>query len=179
MTKNLQSEALPPIAKKEPHQFTLHDNVHTDNYHWIRTQKNPDALDYIKLENSYTNYIMNDSQKLQDKIFEELKSRKEEESQSDPFLMNGYYYYRKFEKGNEYPIYFRFPENVDIGKAKIILDIQKLSKGLDYCYVSEFKVSRDNKLLAYTLDNNGSEEYLVYIIDINSGEIIDKITKNI
>ena len=68
--------------------------------------------------------------------------------------MNGYYYYRKFEKGNEYPIYFRFPENVDIGKAKIILDIQKLSKGLDYCYVSEFKVSRDNKLLAYTLDNN-------------------------
>jgi len=44
-----------PIAKKIPHEMTLHGETRVDNYYWLRDDKreNSEVLDYLRAENNY------------------------------------------------------------------------------------------------------------------------------
>ena len=49
---------------------------------------------------------------LEKNIFNEIKSRIKEDDSSVPYLDNGYYYYTRYEKGKQYPIYCRKKEKL-------------------------------------------------------------------
>ncbi|SUB16395.1 Protease 2 [Pantoea agglomerans] len=44
-----------PIAKKIPHEMTLHGETRVDDYYWLRDDKreNSEVLDYLRAENNY------------------------------------------------------------------------------------------------------------------------------
>ncbi|MEO8910014.1 MAG: oligopeptidase B, partial [Gemmatimonadaceae bacterium] len=44
----------PPKAKVIPKLDTLHGDVRTDNYFWIRNKTDPQVIDYLNAENAYT-----------------------------------------------------------------------------------------------------------------------------
>jgi len=122
----------PPEALKKPHDLTLHGSTRIDNYYWMRLtdeQKNArdldsqtqEVVDYIAKENKYTLSSLSHTKKLQDTIFEEMVSRIKKDDESVPYLKNGYYYYSRFEKDQEYPIYCRKKESLDADE-EILLD---------------------------------------------------------
>jgi len=115
-----------PICKKEPKVMSIHDQERTDNYYWLNNRENPDVIDYLNRENDYTDSQMKNTEGFQKTLFNELKSRIKEEDQSVPYLFNGYYYWSKYEKGYEHPLYLRRKENSK--KEEIILDGQQMSK---------------------------------------------------
>ncbi|MCE2504814.1 MAG: hypothetical protein J4G05_12305 [Chlorobi bacterium] len=44
----------PPVAKRIPYESHLHDLILTDNYRWLREQRNPEVISYLEEENAYT-----------------------------------------------------------------------------------------------------------------------------
>src|SRR5688572_13214733 len=107
-----------PVAKKIPFEIKTHGDTRIDNYYWMRLsdeQKNaatPDSqaqqvLDYLNAENAFTDEVLAHTQDFQVKLFQEMKGRIKETDQSVPFRDNGYWYYTRFEQGQDYAFYCR------------------------------------------------------------------------
>jgi hypothetical protein len=56
--------------------------------------------------------------------------------------MNGYWYYRRFETGKEYPIYAR--RKGKEGAEEILLNLNEMAQGHDFFDVGEIAISPDS-----------------------------------
>ncbi|MGQ9621220.1 MAG: S9 family peptidase [Bacteroidales bacterium] len=159
-----------------------------DNYYWIRLsdeQKNsliPDdqtkkVLDYLKAENEYTKTVLNHTEALQKKIYDELIGRMKQNDETVPYFDNGYYYYTKYYEGKEYPVYCRRKDTMD-NPEEIMLDVNRLAEGKSYCSVTGLVVTPDNRILAYGADFIGRRRYTIYFIDLNSGTLLPDMIEN-
>ena len=172
-----------PVAKVIPHEFQEFGNIRVDNYHWMRltdeqkTAVTPDAqtqdvLDYLNAENAYLKAGMIHTQKLQDKLFEEIKGRIKQDDESVPYLDNGYFYWVKYEAGKEYPYHYR-RANKEGAVPEVILDVNQLAEGKAYCSVSGVSVSPDNRILAYATDFVSRRRYTVHFMDLTTGTLLN------
>ena len=167
---------MPPVAKKIPHKLEIHGDVRIDNYYWLNERGNPEVLAYLETENAYAASVMAHTQGLQDKLFRELKGRGEPEEESVPYKYGDYYYYHRYEKGREYPIYCRKKGSIAAAE-QILLDVNKIAAGHEYFDVSEFEPSPDHKIAAFAVDITGRYLFTLQFVDLESGEILpDRIT---
>lgn len=182
--KNIQY----PIAEKSPIMMTLHDDVRTDNYYWMKlsddqkNDKTPDkhtgkVLDYLNAENDYRVKMMDHLEGLQEKLFQEIKGRIKQDDSSVPYKSNGYFYITRFEKDKEYPIYSRKKDNLD-NPEEIMLDVNQLAKSYDYYKVSSKTVSTDNTILAYGEDTVSRRQYTLKFKNLVSGKMLADQIKN-
>jgi oligopeptidase B len=166
---------MPPVAKKKPVELELHGDVRFDDYFWLRERTNPEVLTYLEAENAYTDAVMAGTVALQEELFEELKNRIQPDESTVPALKNGYYYYKRFEKGLEYPIHCRREGSVD-APEQIILDVNRVAKGHDFTSVRGVSTSPDGRMLAWALDTVGRRKYTLFFTDLETGEVMpDKI----
>lgn len=176
----------PPVAKKIAEKLTVHGDTRVDNYFWMRLtdeQKNaekPDAqtqdvLDYLNAENDYLKAKMKHTEELQEKLFEEIKGRIKEDDASVPVKKNGYIYYSRFEKGQDYPFYCRKKDETD-SKEEIMLNGPEMGKDQSYFAVGGQSVSKNNQYLAYGVDLVSRRQYTLHFKDLFTGkELTDKI----
>ena len=99
-----------PKAEKIEKELTIHGDTRIDEYYWLNQRDDKKVIDYLNAENSYRDNYMKDYQNLEEEIFLEIKSRIKEDDSSVPYLDNGYYYYTRYEKDKQYPIYCRKKE---------------------------------------------------------------------
>lgn len=66
---------------------------HSDPYFWFREKEK--VMDYIKSENTYQKTKMKPLKKLQDKIFNEIKNKIQQNNASVPYIWKDYYYYSR------------------------------------------------------------------------------------
>ena len=112
---------------------------------------------------------------LQKKVFDEITGRIKKDDSSVPYFKNGFYYYSKFSEENEYPVYYRKKGSPD-APEEIILDVNKLAEGRDYCSVAGLSVSRDNRILAYGTDFISRRRYTINFLNLETGvQLPDKI----
>ncbi len=162
-----------PIAKKIPHQLIEHGRVREDNYYWLNDRDNEEVIAYLEAENLYSEHILAPTQSLQDTVYQEMVGRIKQDDNSVPYLLRGFWYYTRYEKGKEYPIYCRKESSLE-NPEQIILDVNKLAQGYEYFHVTGLSVSHDNELLAFGVDSIGRRQYTLYIKNLNTGEIIEK-----
>ena len=162
---------LAPVAEKRPHELELHGDVRVDDYYWLRERTNPEVLAYLEAENAYTSSMMAETELLQEELFEELKNRLEPDESTVPALFDGYYYYKRYADGLEYPIHCRKQGSVE-APEEIILDVNRIAEGHDFCSVRGVAVSPDTRLLAWALDTVGRRKYTINFTDLESGEVL-------
>jgi oligopeptidase B len=162
---------MPPIAKKIPHIHSIHNHQREDNYYWLKDRENPEVISYLEAENAYTKEVMAHTESLQHELFEEMKGRIKKDDSSVPYKLDNYYYYRRFEKGKEYPIYCRKKNSLD-GEEEVYLDVNVLAEGQSYCQVIGLTVSRNHQYLAYSVDFSGRRIYQLRILNLNTGELL-------
>ncbi len=162
----------PPVAKIIPKADTLFGDVRIDNYFWLRERANPEVMEYLEAENRYTEAMMKSTEKLQEQLYQELRSRIKEIDLSVPDKMDDYYYYTRMEEGKQYPVYCRKKVSLDAGE-EILLDQNALAVGHDYLEIGVNKISPDHRLFAFSVDTNGSEAYTLYVKDLNSGKLLE------
>lgn len=169
--------AVAPVAKIKPETVTLHGDSRVDNYAWLRDRDDPDVIAYLEAENAYTSSVMADTEALQAKLFEEMVGRIQETDLSAPYRKGDYLYYTSTEKGKQYPIYCRRkPEAIE--PEEVLLDCNKLAAGQAYFRVGVFAPSPDQKLLAFSTDTDGDEEYVLQIKNLETGELLpDRILR--
>lgn len=171
-------KATPPSAEKRPYEMTEHGNTRTDNYYWLNQREDQDVLDYLNAENSYREDVMAGLEEVQEELFEELKGRIKEKDESVPYFENGYWYYYRYEEGQEYRIYCRKKGSQDAAE-EILLNVNEMAKGFDYYNVGDMEVSPDNKTLAYSVDTLSRRIYTIYFKDLESGEVSTETVPNV
>lgn len=85
----------PPIAAKKPQQRIHHNDVHVDNYEWMRDKDNPEVIAHLDAENAYTDRRTTHLELLQEQIFEEIKGRTQETDLSVPVRRGEWWYYTR------------------------------------------------------------------------------------
>jgi oligopeptidase B len=138
---------IPPIAKKNKKELVSNGHSRTDNYYWLKERENPEVIDYLNAENEYTTAILKDSEGLQEKLYTEIVGRIKQTDISVPYLMNGYFYYTRFEEGKDYPVYCRKEKSLD-NPEEIMLNANEMAVGHEYFQISGITVSPNNSIIA-------------------------------
>jgi oligopeptidase B len=160
----------PPVAKTIARIDTLHGDVRTDNYFWIREKTNPDVISYLNAENAYTTARMKHTEALQQKLYDEMLGRIKETDLSVPFRDNGYWYYNRTEKGKSYPIRLRKKGSLD-APEEIVIDENALAVGKKFSQIGDLAVSPGASRLAYLHDTTALRVYTLYIRDLSTGKL--------
>ena len=162
---------MPPVPQKKPHRLEIHGDVRIDDYFWLNERDNPEVLSYLEDENAYTAQVMAHTAELQETLFQELKSRSKPEEESVPYRYGDYFYYHRYEKDCEYPIYCRKKGSLSADE-EVLLDVNKNAEGHDYYDVAEFEASPDHSLAAFPVDRVGRCFYTMHFVDLETGEIL-------
>ncbi len=176
----------PPRAAKRPQSSTWHGIKLQDPYAWLRADnwqdvmRDPTLLDvdiraHLEAENAYTAAMLGDTQALQEVLFKEMRARIKEDDSSVPAPDGAFDYYTRFVTGGQYPIVCRRPRGG--GEERLLIDGNKEAEGKAYWGFAGSARSSDHRLLAYAVDEKGSEFYTIRIRNMETGEnIADVIT---
>jgi oligopeptidase B len=164
-----------PKAKKIPKELTVHGDTRIDNYYWLNDRESPEVIDYLNAENAYTKQMMLHTEAFQKTLFEEMKARIKEDDTSVPYKLNGYWYFTKYKKGKDYPIYVRKKDTLT-AQEELLFDCNEMAKGHDYFNLGGIAISPDNTLVAFSTDTVSRRQYTIQIKNLVTGEIYpDKI----
>ena len=161
----------PPIATIHPKIDTLHGDIRTDNYFWIRNKSDPQVISYLEAENAYTAARMKHTEALQQKLYDEMLSRVKETDLSVPYLDHAYWYYNRTEKGKNYPIHLR-KKGTLTAPEETILDENLLGAGKKFNGVGSLQVSPGGSRLAYLHDTTALRVYTLYVKNLDNAALL-------
>jgi len=167
----------PPRAAKIPKELTLHGDTRVDEYFWLNQRDNPEVIAYLEAENAYKEAVLAHTQPLQERLFQEIVGRIKATDMSVPYRDNGYYYYSRYEEGDEYPYRCRKQGNLEADE-EVLLDINEMAEGHDYFSVSGPSVSPDNTLIAYGVDTVSRRRYTLHFKNLSTGEVLPDAVPN-
>jgi oligopeptidase B len=174
----------PPVAERRP-AFTVRHGVElVDEYAWLRAEnwqevmRDPAALDasiraYLEAENAFADASMADTKVLQEELFAEMKGRIKEDDASVPAPDGGFEYFTSYVTGGQYARLCRRPRGG--GPEEILLDGNSEADGKAYWQLGAAAHSPDHRLLAYAVDDKGSELYSVRIRDLATGRDLPEV----
>ena len=168
-----------PIAGKRPVTDTRHGFSRTDDYAWLRADnwqqvmRDPSVLptdirNYLEAENAFTEAAFGKLDALQDTLFAEMRGRIKEDDSSVPAPDGPYAYGVRYNHGAEHPMLVRIDR--DGSNEAVLLDADAMAEGKAYFQLGGGSHSPDHKLLAYSVDEKGSEFFDIRIRNIDSGE---------
>ena len=163
----------PPSAAKKPHLVPSPHGSREDEYYWLRDDKreDPEMLAYLLAENAYADAAMAHVKPLEEKVYQEIIGRLQQDDSSVPYLMNGYWYFRRFETGKEYPIFCR-RQHGENTPEEILLDLNQLAKGQDFFDVGAIAISPDSQLMAWAEDTVGRRQYVLKVMDLTTHRVL-------
>ena len=169
----------PPVACKKPHEFSRHGVTVSDDYGWLRDPGYPEVTDkavlsHLEAENAWFAAQMMPHKRRIDALFTEMRGRIKEADTSVPQKDGDYLYWIEFEQGAEYKKWWRraVAAGDDSSANELILDEVALAGDLDYFRLGAISVSKDGTLLAYAIDDNGSERFTARVRNIATGEML-------
>ncbi|MCR9270377.1 MAG: S9 family peptidase [Hyphomonadaceae bacterium] len=183
----------PPIAKREPTTIEQVGRTRIDPYHWMKDENwqqvmqdptvlRADIREYLEAENAYTKATLEDPlEGLKEELFQEMRGRIKEDDSSLPSVHGPYAYLTKYRTGGEYPIIAR-KAAADIynseAEDEILLDGDAMGEGKAYFAFNDVEHSPNHKLIAYAVDEQGSEFYTIKFKNLETGEILPDEIQN-
>ena len=153
---------------------TLHGDTIPDPYRWLEEGDRPDTRDWTARQNALTESLLG-AVPGRDRIRRRLDELLSIGALSTPEPVAGrYFYQRRDGRQNQPVLYVR--QGVQ-GEDRVLVDPNALdpagTTALDWSYPSE-----DGRLLAYGLSENGSEQSLLHVLEVDSGTLLpDRIPR--
>ncbi len=160
-----------PMAEKKPKSTKIHGVTLVDDYFWLREKSNPQVMQYLKAEDSYTDAVMKPTSDQQDKLYKEMLSHIKQTDVNVPYRYSDYFYYSRTEEGKQYPIFCRKKGSLE-AKEEVMLDQNELAKGFKFMSVGALNVSDDANLLIFSTDNTGYRQYVLQVKDLRTGQVL-------
>src|SRR5262245_59266810 len=169
---------LPPKAQRIPKFSVRHGVELIDKYAWLRAEnwqevmRDPALLDqqirdYLEAENAYCEAALADTETLQSRLYAEMRARIKEDDSSVPAPDGPFEYFAGYVTGGQYPRLCR--QRRGGGAEEVLLDGNKEAEGRSYWQLGAAAHSPDHKLLAYAVDQKGSEFFTIRIRDLETG----------
>jgi len=161
----------PPVARRQPMESVVHGDRLVDDYAWLRDKNNPEVIAYLNAENAYTDAVLGDTERFQEKLYQEMLGRILQTDLSVPYRLRGYLYFTRTEEGKQYPLYYR-KRDAEGADEELLLELNALAAGHSFLSLGAFAVSDNNSLLAYSLDTTGFRQYTLHIKDLRNGQAL-------
>ena len=178
------TELTPPRAKREPKTIEQAGRTRVDPYNWMKdenwqmvmrdpSQLRSDIRDYLEAENAFTKAKLEaPHEALCETLVAEIRGRIKEDDSSVPAIDGPYAYYSRYRTGEQYPVFARrdAANAFDTEATETIL-FDGAAEGKDKAYfdIGDISHSPDHKLLAYSIDEQGSEYGTIRVRDIATG----------
>ena len=178
--------ASPPRAERRAHSITQHGQQRIDPYAWLRAENWQDAMRdpsvlpddiraHLEAENEHARAVMAPLRDLQERLAQEMRARIKEDDTTAPAPDGPFSYYTRFVTGGEHP---RFCREDGEGEETVLLDGNRLAEGQPYCRIAACAHSPDHRLIAYTVDLSGSEDYRLAFRDAETGaDLADRVER--
>ena len=158
-------------VRKGPLKYSLHGVSWVDDYAWLREKESPELLAHLEAENANTTAAMLHTDDWQKKLYDEILSRIQQSDLTVPVQEGPYFYYTRTEEGKQYPIYCRKLNSLE-SREEVYLDSNELASGQSYFRIGVLETSHDHKLLAYSTDLEGDEDYTIRIKNLATGTLL-------
>ena len=172
----MNTNPIPPVARKEHTETELHGVVLADDYAWLRDKQNPEVTAYLEAENAYAEAVMEPLAGLRDELYQEMLSHVKQTDVSVPYRDGGWWYYTRTEEGLQYGIHCRKRGGAagpgEDAAEEVLLDGNELAKGHAFFSIGETDITDDGRWLAYTTDTQGFRQYTLRIKDLATGETL-------
>ena len=176
-----EGAASPPRAERRPLRIAQHGQERIDPYAWLRAanwreaMRDPAVLPgdiraHLEAENDYARAVMEPLRGLQERLWQEMRARIKEDDTTAPAPDGPFSYYTRFVAGGEHPLFCRRDSG---GAETVLLDGNLLAEGRPYCRIAACAHSPDHRLIAYTVDLSGSEDYRLAFRDAGSGRDLE------
>jgi oligopeptidase B len=184
MPQDQTRATLPPAPRAEPRpQHSTHHGVTlVDDYAWLRAANWQDVMRdpaklgadiraYLEAENAYTEAAMADVAGLRETLFAEMKGRLKQDDSTVPSPDGPFDYYASYQTGGQYPRLCRKPRDGggDGNAETILLNGNDEAKGKSYWQLGATAHSPDHAILAYAVDDKGSELASIRFREIATG----------
>lgn len=170
-TATVTPDIEPPVAVSKPHQLEAHGHVRSDEYYWLRERESPEVIAHLEAENAYTEAVMEHTEALQDKLYNEIVGRIAKDDTTVPYKERDHFYYSRVEEGGEYRIYCRREGSMD-AEEQVILDGNALAEGHEFFALGGLDVSSGQNILVYAVDTVGRRFYTLNFKDLETGETL-------
>lgn len=193
LAEDVSVQLTPPIAKRELETIEQVGRTRVDPYHWMKddnwqqvmqdpTVLRADIREYLEAENAFTKEVLEDPlEGLKEELFQEMRGRIKEDDSSLPSIDGPYAYLTKYRTGGEYPIIARRAA-ADIyneeAENEILLDGDVMGEGKAYFSFRAVEHSPDHNLIAYAVDEQGSEFYTIKFKNLETGEDLPDAIEN-
>ncbi|XP_022775236.1 uncharacterized protein LOC111317139 isoform X2 [Durio zibethinus] len=187
----------PPKAPQKSQTLTFHDVTWEDPYSWMSSLQDKVAMRhmdmYMEQEEKYTEAVMLDTERLQNKLQSEMASRLNFDLSTPPIRWGPWLYYRRVEEGKQYPVLCRrlaslneefishkYPgAGFDFTSGKRIeqklLDYnQEAERFGGYAYEELSEISPGHKFLAYTMYDKDNDYFKLSVRNLNTGALCSK-----
>jgi len=175
-SKNEQTP-VPPVAARKDTVHRIHGDERSDPYYWLNQREDQEVLDYLHAENAYKENVLAHTSKLQEDLFAEITGRIAQNDESVPYFDNGYYYYTKYEEGQEYRLMCRKRSSLD-GQEEIYLNENELAEPFDFYRIGATAISPDNNYVGYGEDTLSRRIYNIRFKNLETGEYLDDVIEN-
>ncbi len=168
----------PPVARVVPRVTEVHGERLVDDYHWLREKENPEVRGYLEAENAFADAVMRPTEAFQATLYTEMLGRIQETDQNVPYRQGRFFYYSRTEQGKQYPIHCRKEGRLD-APEEVTLDLNGLAEGKPFLALGAYQVSDDGSLLAYATDDTGFRQYTLFVKDLRSGELLERVADRV
>ncbi len=176
--KAQEDKLIPPIAPRSFWSDTIHGDIRLDEYHWMRQKTEPQTINHLYAENGYSDRVMAGSSLLMKKMFEELKSRIPDKTESLPSRLKKYLYYSRYESGMDYPVYYRKADSLN-STEKLLIDFNEIAKSYNYFNIAALGISPDNQKMYYGVDGKGDRIFNLYFKNLQTDAYLSDTLKGI
>jgi oligopeptidase B len=167
----------PPVADIRPQETLIHGVVLRDDYAWLKAANWRQVLKdvstlpgdiraHLEAENAYADAVLAPLQALVARLEEEMRARIEDEEETAPVPYGQFCYYRRWRAGAQHPCVMR--KSRAGGEGEALIDGEELAKGKRFFQLGPSSVSVDQRLLAYTVDETGSEFFTIKVRDLKA-----------
>jgi oligopeptidase B len=174
-----------PSAAARPREIAHHGIVIRDDYAWLKAPnwrevlKDASALPsdiraHLDAENAYADALLAPLASLVEELKQELRERIEDEDATAPVPDGPFLYYRRWRGGAQHPCLVRRPRGG--GEEELLVDGEALAAGLSFFQLGPASHSSDHRLLAYAVDEAGSEFFTIRLRDLSTGrDLADRV----
>ncbi|UHM89000.1 S9 family peptidase [Rahnella victoriana] len=164
------AQPVPPVAEKHPHILQMAGDSRTDNYYWLRDDRrqDPKVLNYLRAENHYSAQVMSGWAALTDTLYQEMRARQGEQTESVPYELRGYRYQQRYLPGKEYAQYLRQPVSGNV-VWQTLVDASQRAAGHTYYQFGGLEISTDNQQMAVAEDTQGRRQYSISLRNLTTG----------
>jgi len=165
-------------AHKSPHVLEVHGDRRVDDYFWMKERDSEPVMAFLRQENERVAEALAPVKDFEKQLYKEMRARIKEDDSSVPVFDTGFYYYSRYEKGQEYPIHARKEGSLDAAE-QIILDENVEGKGQAYFDAGNVEASPDHKILAFSADTVGRRFYTFRFKDLATGKFLPDVIENV